>query len=75
MRSDDEAAFASRLARAAQTALLRADRSKVGTLYFGGGTPSVAAPESIAGLVKAIEPMEGAEVCFREAGKERLTKE
>jgi oxygen-independent coproporphyrinogen-3 oxidase len=61
-------------------------RGKPSTVYFGGGTPSLAPPAEIARIIRALDPMDGAEVsleanpgdplplaAFREAGVTRLS--
>ena len=39
------------------------------TLYFGGGTPSLLTPAQVAALVRAADPLPGAEVTPRPASR------
>ena len=57
------------LHRFAPTAPLRPD-----TLYFGGGTPSLLTPAQAERLIRAAEPVPGAEITL-EANPETVTEE
>ncbi len=43
------------------------------TIYFGGGTPSLLAPDAVAALIAAAQPVQGAEITL-EANPETVTE-